>query len=169
MVAGIKLAVSRVALAMKPYSQDLRRRVVQALDRQVGTQSEVAELFGVSRTFVKKLLRLRRETGGLNPKPHGGGRVRAITGEALELLRQRATERAGITLEELRRHLAESSNVRVSTATVCRALQELGLARARSRRVRAPRPARGHSTRPRAVTTHFDDRRDGARPTTRPD
>src|SRR5215470_17173042 len=60
---------------MKAYSLDLRTRVVEAMDRRVGTQQEVATLFGVSCTFIKKLLRQRRETGSLAPKPHGGGQV----------------------------------------------------------------------------------------------
>lgn len=118
---------------MKAYSQDLRTRVVQAIDRKVGTQSEVAAFFGVSRTFVKKLLRLRREAGCFDPKPHRGGHVPMMTNETLELLRRRVTERPEATLEDLRRHLAEQTGMQISTATVCRALQKLGLPRAGAR------------------------------------
>lgn len=112
---------------MKAYSKDLRTRVVQAVDKQLGTRSEVAELFGVSQTFVKKLLRQRRETNCLDPKPHGGGRAPAIKGEVLELLRKRVTEQPDATLEELRRYVAEHSGVNASAATICRARQRLGI------------------------------------------
>ena len=63
---------------MKAYSVDLRTRIVEAVDRQVGSQGEVAALFEVSRTLVKKLLRQRRETGSVGPKPHGGGHRRIL-------------------------------------------------------------------------------------------
>jgi transposase len=71
---------------MKTYSLDLRTRIVEAVDRHVGSQGEVAALFGVSRTFVKKLLRQRRETGSCAPKPRGGGqrpKVEAKKGAAV--------------------------------------------------------------------------------------
>ena len=57
---------------MKTYSLDLRTQIVQAVDRRVGKQGAVASLFGVSRTFVKKLIRQRRDTDSVVPKPHGG-------------------------------------------------------------------------------------------------
>jgi transposase len=57
---------------MKTYSLDLRTQIAQAVDRRVGNQGEGASLFGVSRTFVKKLIRQRRDTDRVVPKPHGG-------------------------------------------------------------------------------------------------
>jgi transposase len=71
----------------KAYSLDLRTRVVEAIDRQGGPQQEVATLFGVSCTFLKKLLRQRRETGSLAPKPHGGGHVAKLTEDQREQVR----------------------------------------------------------------------------------
>lgn len=55
------------------YSADLRQRVVDAVDRGEGSQREIARRFGVSLSFVVRLLQHRRRTGGLEPKPHGGG------------------------------------------------------------------------------------------------
>src|SRR2546422_11594441 len=72
---------------MKAYSLDLRTRVVEAMDRHVGTQQAVAVLFGVSCTFLKKLLRQRRETGTLAPKPHGGGQVAKLAEAQREKVR----------------------------------------------------------------------------------
>jgi len=59
---------------------------VEAVDRQVGSQREVAALFGVSRTLVKKRLRQQRDTGSGAPKPHGGGhapKLEAAKGEVV--------------------------------------------------------------------------------------
>ena len=71
---------------MKTYSMDLRTRIVQAVDRRVGSQGEVASLFGVSRTFVKKPLRQRRDTGSVAPKPPGGHRPK-LQAEKCEAVR----------------------------------------------------------------------------------
>src|SRR3712207_4362391 len=58
---------------MKAYSLDLRQRVLSAALRGDRTPPEVAELFGVSLTFVNKMLRLHRSGQGIAPRPHGGG------------------------------------------------------------------------------------------------
>jgi hypothetical protein len=47
----------------------------------------VAVLFGVSRTLVKKLLRQRRETGSVAPKPHGGGHTPKVEAKKREAVR----------------------------------------------------------------------------------
>src|SRR5437773_11987556 len=56
---------------MKAYSEDLRLRVVAAVDGGM-PGSEAARLFGVSRATVKRYLQLRRETGALAPRPRHG-------------------------------------------------------------------------------------------------
>ncbi len=72
---------------MRAYSLDLRTRVVGAVDKQIGTQKEVASLLGVGCTFIKKLLRQRRESGTLAPKPPGGGHVAQLAGPQREVVR----------------------------------------------------------------------------------
>ena len=42
---------------MAPYSLDLRQKVIQAYEHGVGSQRQVAELFGVSRGFVEELFK----------------------------------------------------------------------------------------------------------------
>ena len=59
---------------MQAYSNDLRQRVVAAYDAHEGTQEQVAARFAVSTSWVRKLLRQRRTTGSIEPRPHGGGR-----------------------------------------------------------------------------------------------
>ena len=53
---------------MLPYSLDLRQRVVAAYEQGVETIEEIAERFSVGQTFVKKMLRQKRETGSLEIK-----------------------------------------------------------------------------------------------------
>lgn len=114
---------------MKAYSLDLRQRVLSAALRGDRTLLEVAELFGVSLTFVNKLLRLHRAGGDLAPRPHGGGHVPRLGARHHKLLRAAVAANNDATLGELREHLARRARVSVSEATVSRALKRLGLPR----------------------------------------
>lgn len=107
---------------------DLRERVIQAVDRKAGTQKEVATLFGVSVSWVKKLLRLRRTTGSIAPKPHGGGRKAKFDGEGLQKLRRWVEADPDATLQEL----LERSGAQCSIMAVQRALERLGCRRKKS-------------------------------------
>jgi transposase len=115
---------------MKAYSLDLRTRIVEAVDRQVGSQGEVAALFGVSRTWVKKLLRQRRETGSVAPKPHGGGHTPKVTAKQGEAVRSYILEvKNDASLAEVQTYVARRWKVGLSQATVSRLLARLGLPR----------------------------------------
>ncbi len=51
-----------------PYSQDLRDRVLAACDRAMRTK-QIADLFGVSRSWVRRVKQRRREHGEVGPRP----------------------------------------------------------------------------------------------------
>ena len=115
---------------MKTYSLDLRTRIVEAVDRQVGSQGEVAALFGVSRTWVKKLLRQRRETGSVAPKPHGGGQPPKLDAKKEEAVRSYILDvKNDASLVEVQTYVARRWKVGMSQATVSRLLASLGLPR----------------------------------------
>lgn len=117
-------------LGMRAYSLDLRTRLVEAVDRHVGSEGAVALLFGVSRTFVKKLLRQRRETGSVTPKPHGGGHRPKLAGKGREVVRRYIVENKNdASLAEVQHYVERRLKVGVSQATVSRVLQRLGLPR----------------------------------------
>lgn len=54
------------------YSLDLRQKVIDAYDRGMKTQA-VAELFGVSKAWARRLKQRRRERGTIEPLPPSGG------------------------------------------------------------------------------------------------
>jgi transposase len=110
---------------MRPYSMDLRQRVAATIDEHEGSQRQVAERFRVSLSFVARLLRRRRQSGSLAPKPHGGGHPPALNEADGERLRQLVQQQPDATLEELRQRLGVSC----SLAAICRALQKLDLPR----------------------------------------
>ena len=111
----------------EPYSLDLRRRAVALLD-EGASSPEVAEMLGVSDSWVRKMrLRLGR-LGHLEPgSPPGRERKLTPDGEAeLWLL---VAEQPDATLEELVEIVATRIKVRVSISTLSRRLIELGLTR----------------------------------------
>jgi transposase len=110
---------------MTPYSQDLRQRIVDTIQRGDGTIRQVAERFLVSFSFVTRLLQLDRCTGSVEPRPHGGGNPAVLTPEDLQRLRELIGQRPDATLEECRTHLGASC----SLMTLSRALSQLGLPR----------------------------------------
>jgi transposase len=114
---------------MKAYSIDLRQRVVAAYDAREGTQEQVAARFAVSVSWVRKLLRQRRTTGSIEPRPHGGGHAPAFDAPAESQLRQALRDDSDATLEELGR----LAGVVCSASAVYRALDRLGITRKKSR------------------------------------
>jgi transposase len=110
---------------MKPYSEDLRTRIIDAIDQHDGPLRQIARRFRVSLSSIVRLLRRRRETGAIDPKPHGGGRLPAPDPNRLEQLRERARQQPDATPEELRRRRA----VDCRRAAICRAWKKPGITR----------------------------------------
>jgi transposase len=109
---------------MQPYSQDLRVRVMAALERGE-RRGDVADRFAVSVPTITRWVRRRRETGGLAPTPVPG--PPAVKLNALRAaLPARLTDHADATLADQCAWWREQSGVQVSTATMSRALTRLG-------------------------------------------
>jgi transposase len=110
---------------MRPYSQDLRQRIVDTVQHSEGTIRQIAERFLVSVAFVTRLLQLHRSSGSVEPRPHGGGNPAVLTPEDLKRLREFIAKQPDATLQECAAHLGSSC----SLATISRALSKLGLPR----------------------------------------
>ncbi len=116
---------------MKPYSQDLREKIVRALEAG-DTQEEVAARFAVSLSFVEKLWRRWRTTGSCAALPHAGGRRRSLQ-EHEAAIRKHVARQPDITLEELCERAQAAGAPAVSRATMCAELRRLDLPRKKSR------------------------------------
>ncbi len=108
---------------MEAYSMDLRQRVVQACDAVEGTRREIAACFQVSESWIRRLLKRRRETGSIAPLPGGRGPEPMISGARRERLQKLVQEHPDATLGELQRRL----RLKCGVSTVQRALKRLGL------------------------------------------
>jgi transposase len=87
---------------MKPYSNDLRQRVIGAYHNTEGSLRKLAVRFSVSMNFVWLLLERFRKTGCVDTKPHGGGQPQKIQGEDLETLQHLVEQHNSATLPKLR-------------------------------------------------------------------
>ncbi|MBN3942194.1 IS630 transposase-related protein [Nostoc sp. NMS9] len=62
---------------MKAYSIDLREKIVLAYSQGDTSIRKVAQRFGVAKSFVQKLLSIKKTQGHVEPRQQGG----AIKGE----------------------------------------------------------------------------------------
>lgn len=115
------------------YSTDLREKIVRAYDEGLGSQRAIAELFGVSRSFVEKLLRRRRLTGEVAALPHGGGRKPLCGKKERELVVRLVESQPDATLDELCEAVGRRRRLSVSRPTMSRLLMRLDLPRKKSR------------------------------------
>ena len=112
---------------MLPYSIDLRERVVSAYEEGLETIAEIAERFAVGQTFVKKMLRQKRETGALGIKSRRHGPRKRLSAKDHEWLRRLIEKKPDLTIDALRERLIEKRGLTLSRATVGRAVQSLDL------------------------------------------
>src|SRR5688572_25440358 len=108
---------------MKPYSQDLRERVIRACDDHIGSRQHIAALFGVSTAWIRRLLQRRRQTGSFAALPSGGARHVKMDPDRCGRLLVLVTEQPDASLAELHDRLGAP----VHLSTIARALIRLGL------------------------------------------
>ena len=109
---------------MKPYSEDLRERIVNAVE--AGTsKSGAARLFGVSLSSVKRYARIAGRGGPLKPRK-GGGRPPKTDEAAKRLLEEDVKEHPAATVSERRRFLESVTGKTLSDSTVGRLPKRLG-------------------------------------------
>jgi transposase len=108
----------------KPYSEDLRARIV-GTGQDGATIPETAEQLGVSISSVVRFRRLHRETGSISPAKFGGYKGYALATHE-ELVRQLVAEQPDITLAELKALLAKEK-VTVGQSSISRFLHHLNL------------------------------------------
>jgi transposase len=108
-----------------PLSQDLRRRLVRAVE-EGSSAREAAARFEVSASAAIKLMQRVRQTGSTAPAKIGGYRKPLLAGHE-DLLRELTTTRKGITLAEIREELVGRGIEPGSLATIWSTLCRLGL------------------------------------------
>lgn len=134
---------------MKASSQDLRARVLRAVD-QGDQRAAIIKLFGVSRATIKRYLKQRRETGAVNVKPIPGRPPKKFAPLQAQLVAQLEAHPDG-TLEAHCQLWEEQQGVAVSTSTMSRAIRRVGWTRKKRRWValnatKRPEPPGEHTS-----------------------
>ena len=106
---------------MKTISLDLRKRIVDAVDKGDSTQLQVARRFGVSLGFVKKLLGQRKRTGSIENLHHRAGRKQSVSPEQQKAIREHLSRDPGATLAEIK----EAFALACSLTSIFRALRRM--------------------------------------------
>ena len=111
---------------MNAYSKDLRLKVLSAVERSV-PRKEIAELLGISISTISRYVKLKACGKEIAPKPSPGraSRILADSAHKRALWRQ-LEENDTATLQEHSRMFEERRGVRVSVATMSRAVRRLG-------------------------------------------
>jgi transposase len=108
---------------MNAYSKDFRLKTLAAIDRGM-PRKEVADLFGVSLSTIKRWLKRRRLTGDLNIHKIPGRP--SVKGKALrQWLPEQLKSNPDLTLREHCEAFFDESGVEVSEATMSRNIRRL--------------------------------------------
>ena len=117
---------------MSAYSLDLRKKIVESVNKGV-SKTETARRFGVDRATVKRYCKRLEERGTLEPGKAPGKKPK-LDDKARRLLVEDLEQRPWATHSQRAEFLFAVCGVRVSEATVCRAVRRL-----RSSRKKGPK------------------------------
>lgn len=123
----------------KPYSLDLRERVVASLESGLSTRQAAAR-FSVSIAAVGEWGRLKRLQGDVRPAKQGKPKGSVLDAHAQFILGA-LKDRPDTTLEEMAERLAAERNVRVVWTTVWKFLDRHGQTHKKRLRMPASRSA----------------------------
>ena len=109
----------------RAYSQDLRERVMAAIDSGTGAYA-AASIFRVSVSYIYKVLERRKRTGETSARPWAGGPKPKLAAHD-EALRARVMSEPDTTLAELQAWLRAKLDLKVSIGCLWKRLRQLGL------------------------------------------
>ena len=116
---------------MNAYSEDLRKKIVEAVERGM-PKIEAAKTFGVGISSVKRYVAVARAGRSLAPKKRPGSKPK-LDETARRLLEADLQEHPAATLPQRREFLKRVAGVRVSDSTVSRMLKRMGWTRKKDR------------------------------------
>jgi transposase len=116
---------------MKAYSVDVREQVLRAVD-QGYPREEIVKLLGVSSATITRYVKQRRETGTVAPKAIPGRTPKKLGPLQAELVAQLQAH-DDLRLEDHCHWWEQTHGVKVSTATMSRAIKGVGWTRKKRR------------------------------------
>ena len=111
----------------EPYSNDLRRKLLEAHDRGEGSLEELAQRFGVSAPWAWKISAQRKRTGRMERVEQRHGPESKVSGEVQERLQRWIRQQPDLTLQELQERLQETVRLHVSIGQLWQVLRRMKL------------------------------------------
>ncbi|WP_420836589.1 helix-turn-helix domain-containing protein [Bradymonas sediminis] len=109
---------------------DLRTRVVDTWEANEGSQAAIAKRFYVSPSSVERWIKLKRETGSLQPRPRlGSQHSRKLIKEHQAALKKWNIPLRDLTLKELAQRLYDGFSVQIEISQISRTLSKIGWTR----------------------------------------
>ena len=118
----------------RAYSDDLRRKLLEAHEQGEGSLTKLAKRFRVSEGWAWKISAARSRTGKTErPAGNKRGRKSRITAEVIEYLRSRVKEQPDRTLVELQEDLRNHQSIEIGITWLWMVLKQMGLRLKKSR------------------------------------
>jgi transposase len=114
------------------YDNDLRQKLLQAIDTQQASQTRLAEIFGVSLSWLKGVVRRRRETGNCQALPPRGGRRPKLSVAQRDELQRYLAAHDDVLLRELQGWLETNHRLALSLSSLSRLLAAMDWPRKKS-------------------------------------
>jgi transposase len=130
----------------RPYANDLRRKFLHSYEQGNGTLEELAEQFGVSVGWAKKISAAHTRTGQTDRLPWRRGPASRITTAVQEWIQGQISKKPDVTLMELQEQLHQAKGVRLSIGSLWQALRQLGLRLKKSHSTPRNRTRRKHNS-----------------------
>jgi putative transposase len=132
---------------VKPYSQDLRERVIMAVEEGKLSRREAARRYRVSPSIAVKWLQQYRRYGRRKARPMGGGR-RSVLKPVRDWLLRQISKEPDLTLQAVSRCLMKEKGIKADASMICRFFQaeKISFKKNRARRRAAPAGRRARAT-----------------------
>lgn len=113
---------------MNAYSEDLRKKIVEAVSERGMGKTEAARTFGVSLSSVQRYVGMASKGESLAPKKRPGLKPK-LDEKAIRLLAADLEEHPFVTHSHRLEYLEAATGVLVSRSTICRAIARIGATR----------------------------------------
>lgn len=109
---------------MKAYSEDLRMKIVAAIEHRGMNKCQAARTFDVSLPTVKRYARKSRQGLSLSPSK-APGRAPKMDESTKKLLAEDVKQRPTVTLKQRREYLQAVAGIDLSRSVLCRTIKRM--------------------------------------------
>jgi transposase len=128
----------------RAYSDDLRRKLLEAHQQGEGSLAQLAKHFHVSEGWAEKISAARSRTGKTErPEDRKHGRKSRMTGATLEYLQSRVKQQPDRTLVELQEDLRHNQGIEIGITWLWTVLRRMEMRFKKSRSAPPSRTTRG--------------------------